>query len=206
MVLASRNPGKIRELVRLLADAPVELRSLRDYPEMPDPEETGATFGDNAVIKAVAASLGTGEWALADDSGLEVDALDGGPGVRSARFPYEGVTDGERNRALLALMADVPDEQRTARFRCVAALADGELVLGTWEGVCEGTILREPRGEEGFGFDPVFYVPEFDCAMAELPTEVKNEISHRAQALRAMAAGMERQGWRGWGMDGDGGD
>jgi XTP/dITP diphosphohydrolase len=186
VVLATRNPGKIRELTRLLEGAPVELRSLRDYADMPEPEETGETFADNAIIKAVAVSVGTGEWALADDSGLEVDALDGRPGVYSARFPHEGVTDEERNRALLELLADVPDDRRAARFRCVAALADGDRVLGTWEGVCEGTILREPRGDHGFGFDPVFYVPEFGCAMAELPTEVKNRISHRAQAFRAV--------------------
>jgi XTP/dITP diphosphohydrolase len=185
LVVATTNQGKLKEIVRLLEGLSVEVLSLADYPSMPEAEETGSTFAENAIQKAIHAAQFTGEIALADDSGLEVDALGGEPGIRSSRFAGPGATDAQRNALLLEKMKAVPDEKRTARFHCVAAVASPAGESQTFDGVCEGRIIHEPRGNNGFGYDPLFYIPERDKTMAELPAEVKNRISHRAKAMAA---------------------
>lgn len=184
ILLATQNQGKARELQEMVKNEGIEVLSLRDFPEWEEVEETGKTFAENAVIKAIAVVDRTGLVSLADDSGLEVDALDGAPGVYSARFAGEPKDDSRNIEKLLSLLADVPDEQRTARFRCALVIAtpDGEEYLT--EGTVEGRILRERRGDGGFGYDPVFFMPELGLTMAELGMGQKNEISHRAQAFR----------------------
>lgn len=185
LVLATGNKGKLKELTRILADTGFELMSLSDYPPMVEPDENADNFAGNASIKALAVAEHTGELAIADDSGLVIDALDGAPGVFSSRFAGEGASDEDRNTKVLNLMKDVPAEKRTARFVCVAAIAEPGKVIGTAEGKCEGHIISEPRGTHGFGYDPIFLVDGFDATMAELPMEIKNEISHRAKAVNA---------------------
>lgn len=184
LVLATRNRGKIREMSELLSPVGVEVLSLDSFPGVPEVEEDGDTFQANAVKKAMSVSLHTGEIALADDSGLEVDYLGGAPGVHSARFAGEGRDDRENNEKLLRLMRNVPPEKRSARFKCVVALATPEGQLYTAEGACEGVIGAEPRGEEGFGYDPLFVVPEYGKTFAQLDLQTKNRISHRGRALR----------------------
>ncbi|MDO8683209.1 MAG: XTP/dITP diphosphatase [Armatimonadota bacterium] len=185
LVIATTNPGKVKEISRLLAGLSLNILSLADFPAIPQVEETGSTFTENAIIKARHAAKYTGEMSLADDSGLEVDALDGKPGIQSSRFAGPGATDAQRNKLLLSLLKDTPDEKRTARFHCVVAIASPSGETQIFDGVCEGLITREPRGAHGFGYDPVFFVPEYGKTMAELPPEVKNEISHRAKAVKA---------------------
>lgn len=182
LLIATRNRGKKREYARLLQGLEVELIALDDLGVTKTIKEDGASYTENALLKARGYAAATGLLTLADDSGLEVDALDGAPGVLTARYAGEGATDEQRYSLLLEQLKDVPHEHRTARFRCVIALAwpDGRVEIT--EGVCEGRITREPRGEHGFGYDPVFYVPEYGCTMAELPPEIKNRISHRARA------------------------
>ncbi|MBM4294496.1 MAG: XTP/dITP diphosphatase [Deltaproteobacteria bacterium] len=191
LVMATHNPGKVRELAALLGDLKVRLLSLADFPEIPDIPEEGATFQQNALAKAQAVAGLTGLPALADDSGLEVEALGGRPGVRSARYAADLTggappTDRDNWLKLLKEMAGIPWERRGARFVCVAALAwPGGRVHAT-RGECSGVISFEPQGDQGFGYDPVFWVPEFKRTMAELPPAVKNNISHRARALAAL--------------------
>jgi len=191
IVVATTNPGKAREIAQILAGLPIEVESLIAYPGIPDIEETGSTFTENALIKARHTSRWAGSLALADDSGLEVDALGGQPGILSSRFAGLGATDAQRNEKLLSLLRDTPDENRTARFRCVAALVSPSGMESVFDGVCEGLIAREPRGENGFGYDPLFFVPELGKTMAELPPEVKNRISHRAKAIAAAREAIE---------------
>lgn len=187
VVLATRNSGKVREIREILADSPMVLRSLERYFDVADPEETGQTFLENARLKAMYYARATGELALADDSGLEVDALDGRPGIHSAR--YAGMDQDERanNRRLIQELADVPASARTARFRCAVCLADAERPLLEAEGSIEGRIIDEPRGQNGFGYDPHFLVPEIGVTTAELSFSEKARISHRGRALRALA-------------------
>lgn len=190
LVLATKNPGKIREMREILNGAAVEVASCRDFPGLAEIPEDGRTFEENAAKKALAVARATGEVALADDSGLEVDALGGEPGVRSARFAGDVVARGPlRDRAnldkLLLLLGRVPERERTARFRCVVAVADPGGRVGTAEGVCSGWIASSPRGSAGFGYDPVFVPEGYDKTFAELGPEVKNTISHRAKALEA---------------------
>jgi len=191
LLIATHNAGKKAEYAALLQGLELELVTLADLGVKLIVTEDGATFAQNALLKARGYAAATGLLTLADDSGLEVDALGGAPGVYTARYGGEGLSDEARYRLLLENLRGVPDEQRTARFRCVIALAwpPNDLV-GGWpngrvelaEGTCEGRIAHEPRGEHGFGYDPVFYLPEFGCTMAELPEGVKNRISHRARA------------------------
>lgn len=185
IVLASRNPKKIRELKALLADLPVRVLSLEDFCGVPEVEETGQTFAENAEIKARKVAQATGLISVADDSGLEVDVLGGQPGVYSNRFAGPDATDSDKYMRILELLQGVPDENRTARFRAAVAVATPEGEVVVVEGTCEGQIAQEPRGEGGFGYDPIFYLPEFGCTMAELPPGVKNQISHRAKAVQA---------------------
>lgn len=189
LVFATRNRGKLAELRALVADLGVQVLSLDDV-DVPEVEEDGATFAANATKKALEVSHATGLPALADDSGLEVDALGGAPGVHSARYAGVHGDDEANNDKLLAALADVPDARRTARFRSALALADtagrlGEDVLLA-EGACEGVILRERRGTGGFGYDPLFYVPDLAATFAELGIGTKNDRSHRAAAMRAL--------------------
>ncbi|MBM3190468.1 MAG: XTP/dITP diphosphatase [Chloroflexi bacterium] len=182
LLIATRNPGKKAEYAAILADFGLELVTLADLGIEADVDETGSTFAENALLKARAYAGLSGLLTLADDSGLEVDALDGAPGIRSARYAGPGATDQERYQQLLRALDGVPDERRGARFRCAIALVwpDGreEIV----EGTCEGRITHEPRGTHGFGYDPVFHVLGYGCTMAELSPETKNRISHRARA------------------------
>ncbi len=185
LLVATRNPGKVAEYRRLLADLPIQLVTLDELGVTQEVEETEPTFAGNAVLKARSYAQITGLWTWADDSGLEVDALGGRPGVLSARYAGPDATDEARWRKLLEELADAPPEKRTARFRCVVAIALPDGRVFTREGSVEGRIAERPRGSQGFGYDPVFYLPELDATMAELPPEVKNRISHRARAAQA---------------------
>lgn len=197
LVLGTHNDNKVEEFSRspVLRDLPVDIVGLDAHPDAPDVEETGDTFRANAALKARTIALHTGEWAFADDSGLEVDALQGAPGVRSARFSGPDATDASNNAKLLRLLAGVPAEARTARFRCAIAIASPTGTYWVDEGVCEGVIADNPRGEGGFGYDPLFIVPRFDQTFAELPPSVKDEVSHRARALSKAGARL-RTLWR----------
>ncbi len=186
VVIATRNRGKIRELQALLEDLGLELVSVGDIEGVPEVVEDGATFLENAVKKAVEVARATGLAAIADDSGLEVDALGGRPGVYSARYAGEGASDEDNYRKLLKELEGIPEKERTARFKCVmvAARPDGTHI---WtEGACEGVIASEPKGSQGFGYDPVFYLPDKGRTMAQLSKEEKNAISHRGRAMRRL--------------------
>lgn len=184
IVIASRNQGKIAEFKELLKDLPVEIMTLSDFPSIPEIQETGSSFRENALLKAHAVTASTGLIALADDSGLEVDCLGGAPGVYSSRYAGPEQDDAANIRKLLAALKGVPLHQRTGRFRCVIAITTPEGGEYLSEGVCEGLIALEPRGDGGFGYDPLFLVPALGKTFAELSHEVKNRISHRAQAMR----------------------
>jgi XTP/dITP diphosphohydrolase len=182
LLVATHNPGKVREYRELLADLPLEVTYLDAEGITLEVEETGATFEANAVLKAQAYAQLSGLWTWADDSGLQVDALDGAPGVFSARYAGEGATDKDRFGKLLDALTGVPWDRRTARFRCTVALATPEGEVRTADGKCEGVIAFGPVGDNGFGYDPVFYMPEQNATMAQLPAETKNQVSHRARA------------------------
>ena len=189
LLVGTNNQGKVREYEELLIDLPATLDVT--YPSREglamEVEESGETFDENARIKALAYAKASGLVSLADDSGLEVDALRGAPGVHSARYAGPGATDIDRYRKLLDAMAGIPTGQRSARFRCVVAIALPDGTVHTAEGSCEGEIGFAPRGEHGFGYDPVFVVKDYaGRTMAELPPDVKNVISHRARALAAI--------------------
>ena len=185
VVLASGNAGKLRELDKVLAPLDVSLQPQAQF-NVPDAEETGLSFVENAIIKARAAAQHTGLPAIADDSGIEVDHLNGAPGIYSAR--YSGAGDEANNVLLLQELGEIPEEQRSARFQCVLvymrhALDPVPLICqGSWEGF----ILSEPRGENGFGYDPLFYLPDYQCSSAQLAPGIKNRISHRAKASRLL--------------------
>ena len=183
LLLATRNPGKLRELRARVHG--LDVLSLDDVPPMPEVEETEDTLEGNAGLKALAAARATALWTVADDSGLFVDALGGAPGVRSAR--YAPGSDADRVQALLRAMERVPDPERGGAFRCVLALASPEGEARFARGECRGSILRAPRGAEGFGYDPVFLLPDLGRTMAELSLEEKGRVSHRARALDALA-------------------
>jgi XTP/dITP diphosphohydrolase len=181
LVIATRNEGKWREVAALLQGLPLEVVSLQDYPACPEADEPWDTFAGNAAHKALQAAGYTGCLALADDSGLVVDALDGRPGVQSARY---GTDDADRITRLLGELAEVLEEQRTARFVCAIALADPGGQVACWEGSCEGVIAHAPRGEQGFGYDPVFVYEGY--TFAEMSRTEKAAVSHRGQALRRL--------------------
>jgi XTP/dITP diphosphohydrolase len=191
VVLASSNPGKVREINAMLAGLHLTVVPQSDF-SVVEVEETGLTFVENALLKARNATRHTGLPAIADDSGIEVDALHGAPGIYSARYAGEGASDARNLEKLLADLRDVPEARRTARFVCLMVYLRHELdptpviCQGSWE----GRLLLEPRGRGGFGYDPVFLVPTHNCSSAELPPEVKNQLSHRGQALRALVAAL----------------
>jgi XTP/dITP diphosphohydrolase len=193
IVLASRNKGKIQEIRELLAVLPLSVAGLEEYPGAPEVAETGTTFLENAVLKAKAIAGFSGELALADDSGLEVDYLNGAPGVYSARYGEPGWNDRQRYEYLLHNLGGVPENRRSARFRCVVAVYDpNNHMLITGEGKVEGFILTEPKGTNGFGYDPVFYIPDRTRTMAELTDAEKNAISHRGEAIRDLVTKLNR--------------
>ena len=189
LLIATKNQGKVRELSELLAGIPLRLRGLAEFPAVPTAEETGATFEENAELKARFYAAHTGLLTLADDSGLEVEALGGAPGVHSARYAGDSATDGERVSRLLRELRGAGDSARRARFVCAVALfvppaGACEIFLGT----CEGRIGHEPRGANGYGYDPVFLPRGYDQTFAQLPGQIKQRISHRARALAAARA------------------
>jgi XTP/dITP diphosphohydrolase len=187
LLLATRNAHKTREIIELL-DGRFEIVDLNSQPQITPPEETGHTFAENAVLKAIGVSQIYAHLVLADDSGLEVDALGGGPGVYSARYAGEKATDEQNVTKLLRELESVSD--RSARFRCVLALARGGKLLGRFEGVAEGAIVGSPRGSARFGYDPIFAPNGFEQTFAELPSEMKNQMSHRAKAIGAFCAAL----------------
>ena len=195
IVLASSNKGKVREINQVLAGLDMVVLPQGEF-DVVDAEETGLTFVENAILKARNAAQHTGLPAIADDSGLEVDVLAGAPGIYSARFAGEGASDQANLEKLLDALQDTPEENRTARFQCLMVYmrhANDPTPLicqGSWE----GRILTAARGSNGFGYDPVFYVPTHDCSSAELPAETKNQLSHRGQALRKLVAALHQVG------------
>lgn len=193
LLLATNNLHKIEELQAILAELPFELTHPAQEGLRLDPEETGTTFEENALIKANAFAQASGLLTLADDSGLEIDALNGEPGVYSARYGNTAKSDhAGRNQRVLHKLADVPWEQRTARFRCVMAICGPDKVRGTVDGTLEGLIAHAPKGQNGFGYDPIFFVPELGSTIAELESAEKHKISHRGRAGTAAAALLGR--------------
>jgi len=205
LVLATRNSGKVREISAVYAVLGARLSGLEDWPELGDLPEEGETYADNAAGKALTVARATGYPALADDSGVEIDALGGGPGVRSRRLLGDAASDEARNAYVLSQLAGLPAPRRGARYRAVIAVATPDGRVETFEGVCEGAIAERPRGTGGFGYDPIFEIAGDGRTMAEVPLEVKNEISHRARALRAarpaVAHALARTGQEGSSTD-----
>lgn len=184
LVLATNNIHKIREISQILEGLDVEIVTKDAFPDFPDVEETGSTLEENAILKAEEISDFTGLPSMADDSGLEVDALDGAPGVISARYAGPGCTFADNNAKLLRELTGVPREKRTARFRCVIAVCFGKGDTRLAEGTVDGVITDEIRGREGFGYDPVFLIPDLGMTFAEMPADQKNSMSHRGRAVR----------------------
>ena len=191
ILVATTNAGKLREVRSILSFLPVQLIGLEAFPGLPEPIEDADTFEGNARLKALHYAKLTGRWTLADDSGLEVDALGGAPGVHSARYAGPQRNDAANNAKLVAELRSIPPHGRTARFRCVVALAAPGRVVATSDGTIEGRILDEPRGTNGFGYDPHFFVPEHGMTTAEMRPEQKNRLSHRGKAVSAMARRIE---------------
>lgn len=186
VIIATKNPGKAKEFEHIFAPRGIAVRTLLDFPEIPDVEETGTTFEANAILKAEAISRLLNRMVIGDDSGLMVDALEGQPGIYSARYAGEQKNDQENIDKVLLELTGLPVDKRTARFYCALAVAVPTQETITVSGICEGRILEERRGTHGFGYDPVFYVPEKGLAMAEMTSSEKNKISHRANALKKL--------------------
>ncbi|MFQ6678186.1 MAG: XTP/dITP diphosphatase [Fidelibacterota bacterium] len=185
IILASHNPHKVEELKSVLRDLSVEIKTLGDYPNIGEIKETGSTLEENALLKAQTVNRLTGIPAIADDTGLEVDALNGEPGVYSARYAGMRATYEDNVQKLLEKMSNIEVKKRTARFRTIVAFVDGETELMA-EGKIDGIISLEPKGSSGFGYDPLFYLPEMNCTFAELSAEQKNKISHRGLAMQKL--------------------
>jgi XTP/dITP diphosphohydrolase len=190
--MATTNPAKLREVRAILAGLPIALTTLEDHPGLPVAVEDADTFEGNATIKALHYARLVGSWTLAEDSGLAVDALGGAPGVRSARYAGPNADDAANNARLVAELAAVPPEQRSARFCCAVVLASPTEVLAESFATVEGVVIDPPRGANGFGYDPHFYVPQFGVTTAEMPPEQKNRISHRGKAFRMIRPHIER--------------
>ncbi|EKN65017.1 nucleoside-triphosphatase [Neobacillus bataviensis LMG 21833] len=186
VIIATKNPGKAREFEHIFANRGIHVQTLLDYPEIPDVEETGTTFEENAILKAEAVSKKLHKMVIGDDSGLMVDALDGRPGIYSARYAGEPKNDQNNTDKVLSELQGVPESERSARFYCALAVSIPGQETVTVSGTCEGQILEESRGSNGFGYDPIFYVPEKGKSMAELSADEKNNISHRANALKQL--------------------
>lgn len=186
VIVATKNAGKAKDFEKILQPYGVKVRTLLDFPQIEDVEETGKTFEENAILKAETISKKFNEMVIADDSGVMIDALDGRPGVFSARYAGEDKNDEENNNKVLAEMADVPEKDRGARFYCAIAVAQPGKPTITVNGICEGSILFERRGNNGFGYDPIFFVTSLNKSMAELTPDEKNQISHRASAMKKL--------------------
>ncbi len=191
IILATKNENKVLELAEILAGLNVKLLTLKDFPECPDVIEDGKMFEENSLKKADFVFKYTGILALADDSGLEVDILNGEPGIYSARFSGENASSKKNNEKLLSLLKDIPFEKRDAQFHCALALV-GKDISETTEGICKGKILNEYRGTGGFGYDPLFLYEPLNLTFAEMPAEEKNKISHRSIAFRKMRSIIEK--------------
>jgi len=192
LLLGTRNPGKVKEIMTILEDSGWRFSSLQEFDRVGPAAEDGVTYAENAIAKARFYAAATGVWALADDSGLEVAALGGAPGVYSARYAGEGASDADRRRLLLSELVKVDSDDRRARFVAAVAIASpGGEVLNLSEGICEGTITFEPRGTSGFGYDPLFVPNGYNQTFAELPDELKNRISHRARALMRLRDSLD---------------
>lgn len=192
-VVASKNIGKLNEIKEILKDFPFEVVSMGEIGISDEVEETGSTFEENAFIKAMKISGLTGEIVMADDSGLEVEYLNGAPGIFSSRFAGEGATDSEKVKKLLNSLDGVPHEKRKARFVCAIAVVFPNGKEFTVKGECKGYINEKPIGDNGFGYDPIFYVPEYNITTAQMKPEEKHKISHRGNALRLMIAELEKE-------------
>lgn len=192
LVIATHNRKKAGEMVTILgARFPsLEIVTLADYPEAPEPEETGTTYAENAAIKAESAFVATGEWCVADDAGLEIDFLDGAPGLYSKRFGGEELPFPEKMAMILDKLGE--SDNRGARFRCNVALIGPGYPTKVFEAICEGRIASAPSGGGGFGYDPIFHLPELDCTMADLTAEQKHQISHRGKVLKMVGDEIER--------------
>ncbi len=190
ILIATRNPGKVREFAQALEPQGFQVFGMDALSDTGEIEETGETFAANARLKAEGYSSRTDMLVLADDSGIEVDALDGAPGVQSARYGGPELDDGGRSRLLLRELEGVPDERRTARFRCVLAVARDGKTLATFDGVIEGRISHAPEGENGFGYDPLFFHPPSGCTTAQLTPVEKQKVSHRGQAIAALLGAL----------------
>ncbi|MED3978561.1 XTP/dITP diphosphatase [Priestia megaterium] len=193
IIIATKNAGKVKDFETLFSPKGFKVKSLLDFPEIEDVEETGVTFAENAKLKAETISSALNKPVIADDSGLAIDALNGEPGVYSARYAGENKDDNANIEKVLQKLNDVPFEKRTARFHCALAIAVPGKRTEIVEGTCEGRILEEKRGENGFGYDPIFFVEKWNCSMAELTKEQKNQISHRANALQKLAPLIDAQ-------------
>jgi XTP/dITP diphosphohydrolase len=192
LLVATTNAGKLREIRLLLSGTPVELTTLRDLDPIDEPEETGATFEENARLKALYYASRSGLTTVAEESGLIIDGMDGAPGVRSARFLRPDASYPERFAEIFRRLAQPPIKNRAARFVCALAVAEDGRIVYEARGTVEGEIAHEPRGERGFGYDPIFYFPPYDATLAEVADEAKLAVAHRGQAFRALAAWLRR--------------
>ncbi|MDI9638912.1 RdgB/HAM1 family non-canonical purine NTP pyrophosphatase [Kamptonema cortianum] len=195
IVIATHNAKKAKEMVTILSASfpAIEFSTLEEFPEAPEPEETGETYQENAAIKAESACKFTGLWSLADDAGLEIDALPGELGVHSKRFAGEDTSFKEKMRLILLWMSGIPEEKRTARFQCTIALARPGEETVFFDATCEGRIAEKPSGKGGFGYDPIFWLEEKGCTMADLTADQKHEISHRGKVLREFSKWLAKQ-------------
>ncbi len=184
LIVATRNKKKFAEIKGLLSDMDIRVSSLADYPDMPSIEEDGRTFAANAIKKAATIALYTKKLVMGEDSGLQVKALGNRPGVYSSRFAGEKASDKKNNEKLLRLMRNIPLSQRQARYQCYVALVDGNGIVGVVNGSCSGLIVRRSKGKNGFGYDPLFYIPRYKKTFGELDLAIKAKISHRARALK----------------------
>jgi len=191
LIIATKNNGKLREIRELLSDIPIKVTSLADYPDAPEIEEDGKTFAQNAIKKAVTIAMYTKKLVLGEDSGLEVKALGNRPGIYSARFSGENATDKKNNLKLLRDLKGVPLAKRQARYRCCAALIDGEGIIDVINGTCSGLIETRSKGKNGFGYDPLFFIPRYNKTFGELDPKIKAKISHRARALKKLKKVLE---------------
>jgi XTP/dITP diphosphohydrolase len=190
LLIATRNPGKVREIKELLKEFNLTITSLNDYPDMPEIVEDGKTFEANAIKKAVTIALYTKKLTMGEDSGLEVKALGNAPGVYSARFSGEGATDEKNNSKLLRSLKKFPLKKRQARYRCVAVLADGEKIVSVVKGSCSGLIAARREGKNGFGYDPLFFIPRYKKTFGQLDSSIKSKISHRAHAMKKLKSSI----------------
>lgn len=195
LVIATHNRKKAGEMVQILQGRfpNLKIETLADFEGAPEPDETGTTYQENAAIKAESACDFTGEWCLADDAGLEIDAMNGEPGLYSKRFAGEETPFPEKMKVILDRLSETPDPQRSARFRCAIALARPGLPTKLFESTCEGMIATGPSGAGGFGYDPIFWLPEQNCTMADLTADQKHAISHRGKVLREFSAWLEAE-------------